>query len=68
MKRRIGPTPEVKEEESVIHYILVNEKLREEVEHLEIENQESDHHLVIVWLKGGRKGKRNKKMRRSEKH
>jgi len=69
MKRGIGSTSEVEEEKSVIDYILVNEKLKEEVERLETGNQESDyHHLIIIWLKDGREGGRNRKMRRSEKH
>jgi len=60
-EKGIGPTSEVEEEESIIDYILVNEKLREEVERLEIGNQESDYHLIIVWLKEEKEGETGKR-------
>ena len=42
---------------SVIDYILGNEDTRERVERMEVaERVESDHHPVVVWLKGGCRG------------
>jgi len=40
--------------ESVIDYILGVEERREEIERLEVGDKvDSDHHPVVVWMKGG---------------
>lgn len=47
--------------ESVIDYVLMEEEAREEVESLEIKDYiDSDHHLLVIRLKGGRGRKRNR--------
>lgn len=50
MKRENGHTGG--REESVIDYVLVEKKGREEIRRMEIaENVDSDHHPVMLWLK-----------------
>lgn len=43
----------------MIDYMIGNRKVKERVERLEIEEKvDSDHHPVVVWVKGRRKGKK----------
>ncbi|XP_011861498.1 PREDICTED: golgin subfamily A member 6-like protein 1, partial [Vollenhovia emeryi] len=45
--------------ESVIDYVMVEEDIEEEIERMEVVNRiESDHHPVVVWLKGDRRGRK----------
>lgn len=41
---------------SAIDYVIVDEKTMEEIKMLEIEDRiDSDHHLEVIWSKGGNK-------------
>jgi len=42
--------------------VLVDEKVREEVERLEVEDGiKSDHHPIVIWLKEEKKSERGRK-------
>lgn len=46
---------------SAIGYVVVVEKTMEEIKMLEIGDRiDSDHHLEVIWLKGGNKRRRRK--------
>jgi len=49
-------------EKSVIDYVIINEEIREEIMRLEMGDQvDSDHHPVIIKLRGGKKKGENRK-------
>lgn len=49
-------------EESVIDYVIENRVVRDKIERLQIEdNVDSDYHPVVIWIKGGGRGKGEKK-------
>lgn len=44
---------------TVIDYVIGNEDTRDKVEWVEVgERVDSDHHLVVVWVRGEGRGKR----------
>jgi len=46
---------------SVIDYVIINEEIRKEIIRLEVGDQvDSDHHLVIIKLRGKKKGENRK--------